>query len=236
MELLTILLFSVSLSSLGIALLVISYFYIHLASKHQRLQKENMYMRYHMSEKSLQKVNVAREKSLQIIGQAMNQAEDIVKKAELLRVNADSSLADELTELTRLQKDTLTKEAGQLYTAFQNAITHVRDEDIQVFRNITKDIENITLNEVKDFEKRLHDETVGKEEAVEEKANEALEKAMQEVEAYKSKRLNDASLEVNHMLAEISKEVLRKSLSRTEHTDLIMAAIERVKHDVVTHN
>lgn len=189
-----------------------------------------------MSEKSLSKVNVAREKSLQIIGQAMNQAEDIVKKAELLKADANSTLAHELSELTKLQKDTLTKEAGNLYTAFQNAITYVRDEDIQVFRNISKDIENITLNEMKDFERRLHDETVGKEEVVAEKTNEALKKANEEIEAYKMKRLNDASREVNRMLSEITKEVLRKSLSRADHTDLIMAAVERVKHDVVTQN
>lgn len=236
MELLTILIFSISLSTLGIALLVISYFYLHLASKYHRIQKENMYMRYHMSEKSLQKVNVAREKSLQIIGQAMNQAEDIVKKAELLKVNANSALADELTQLTKLQKDTLTKEAGQLYTAFQNAITHVRDEDIQIFRNISKDIENITLNEMKDFEKRLHDETVGKEEVITQKTNEALRKANEEIASYKAKRMNDASIEVDQLLSEIAKEVLRKSLSRTEHMDIIRDAVERVKHDVVTQN
>lgn len=235
MDILYILVFSVSLSTLGIGLIILSYFYTHLSSKFQKVEKENIYLRYHMSEKSLEKVNTAREKSLQIINNAISQANEIVNKAEYLKTDTNTQLMQELAELTRKQQEALIEASKDLHLSFVDALQKIEEEDINIFQNITKDIEGIASGEIKNFEKILHDETIGRENVIEEKTEAAFVKITEEINAYKKDRLANANKEINEILRKVSKEVLGKTMSTDDHRDLIMAALDRVKNDAKIH-
>ncbi len=229
MNLLLILAFSTVISTLSLAILACIFYYLKLHEKHDELIKQNLYLKQHISEKGLEKINVAREKASKIITDASIQADEILKKAETLKSDTGKQLADELIELTRKQKDELTKAAENLRTSFLDVISHLQEEDINILENVTKDIENAAINEVQKFEKQLHDATIGQQEVIDQKIQDAFAKANFDIEEYKKTKAGEADKKLHALLQSAAKEVIGKSLSYEDHKDIIMSALEDVK-------
>lgn len=233
MDILLIIALSVVLGTLSLTLTVFIYYYLKLHSKFDELYKQNVYLKYHFSEKGLQKLNNAHEKSSKIIRDAILQAEEIIKKAELLKLDANKGFADELRQISQRQKEALKTQSDELQSAFLDAIKHLENEDINKFQNISKDIENIALNEIQKFEKQLHDETIGGQNIIDQKIQDAFAKANFEIQEYKKEKISQADKEVFQILKKISKQILRKQLNYDEHKALIMTALEDAKKEMI---
>lgn len=229
MNFLLILAFSIVISTLSLTILACIYYYLQLHGKHDDLQKQNLYLKRHISEKGIEKINLAREKAFKLISDASVQADEILKKAEVLKSDTDKQLKDELLDLTRRQKEELTRASQNLQTSFVEAINHLQQEDINIIKNITKDIESAALNEVQKFEKQLHDETIGQQEVIDQKIQDAFAKANFDIEEYKKAKVSEADKRLYDLLQAAAKEVIGKRLSYEDHGDLIMSALEEVK-------
>ena len=219
---------------LGSAIVVVVVYYSRLLEKYQQVQKQNIYLRFHVTQKGLEKINIAREKSLKIIQDAALQAEEIVRRAEILKTDTNEKAKIELASLTNLQKDALAKASADLLSVYEEAIKHLNDDDINILKNVTKNIEGLALEEVKQFEKQLHDETVGQQEVVDKKIQEAFGKAEEELAAYKKEKLLAIDHEVYELLKRVTKDVIGKRLSFDDQRELVMAALERAKKEMIT--
>ncbi len=215
-------------------LAIFSLYYARLFMKLHKTQKEVTYLRFHLQEKSLEKINAARDRSLKILSDASMQAEQILSQADLLKKDMNMDVRKQLEALTKKQKETLTESSGRLLQEFQQLVKDLTNEDINIYKDVTKDIERVTIEEVKSFEERLHNETIGQEKIVDQKIEEAFEKTKQEIENYKKEKLASVDSEVESILQEVTKEVLGKRLSFQDHQDIIKAALEKAKQEIVT--
>src|SRR3989344_8252065 len=109
MDILLILIFSLIIVTLGIVVIALGFYYTNLVEKFNQAQKQNLYLKYHFQEKSLQKVNSAKDTSLKIITDATAQAEEILKRAESLKAGTNEETKLELAELVRQQEQILMK-------------------------------------------------------------------------------------------------------------------------------
>jgi hypothetical protein len=227
------LIFALIILLLGVVILVYGFYYSKVLSRLNQVQKQNLYLRFHIQEKSLEKINTAKDKSLKIITDATSQAEEILKRAEVLKTDTNENARQELEALSSQQKEFLTKASDDLVGTFKEAIEQSREEDINVLKNITKDIEHVAENEVKEFEKQLRQETIGQENIVDKKIQEAFAKAQEEIDIYKKSKIAEIDQDIYTILQAVTKDVIGKHLSFQDQKDLIMAALERAKSEMM---
>lgn len=211
----------------GIAVFVMSISYRKLLKQVSHLQKENIYMKFHMQEKGLERVNQAREKAMGIIAAASAQAQEILTQAELLTSDTNNAAKQQLEELTKKQKATLDKSAEELHATFTDVINQVKEQDINLFKNITKDIESITLKEVQTFEQQLTQQTVGVQKTVESRVEEAYAKAHQEIEAYKKEKMAAVDRHMYEIVQLVAKDVISENLTMELHQELVRTSLKK---------
>ncbi len=201
--------------------------------KVHKTQKENTYLKFHVQEKSLEKINATRERSLKIITEATLQAEDILKQAAFLKKDTDQELQMHLDSLAKQQKETLLHSSEAILKEFEELLEQLKIEDINIYKSATKDIERVTLDEVKSFEQQLKQETTGQQKIVEEKIQQAFIHAQQEIDTYKKERLEKITTEIEALLQEVTKDVLGKRLSFQDHQELIREAITKAEEKMM---
>lgn len=233
MDALILILLSLVIVFLGITIIAIGYFYSKLVIKFSHTEKENLYLRFHVQEKSLQKINAAKEKSMVIIATAAQQAEELLKRAEFLKGDISEQAKQEFDTVTAQQKDLLLKASADLTKTFEEILTHIQQEDINVIQNVTKDFEKTALQEVKTFGEQLKQNTVGQQKIVDQKIEQAFTSAQSEIEEYKRKKIGEADKQIYALLEQVTKDVIGKSLSYQDHKDLIMTALKKATEDIV---
>lgn len=233
METLILYILSFVLAVLGIGIIVFGYLYAALLSKYNQLQKQNLYLRFHVQEKSLQKVNKAKERSLEIIADAAMQAEALLQQAELFKSENTEHTKSAISELKSKQKEALLKASDDLRREFDEAIKHLQEEDINLLRNITKDIENIASENIKTFENRLQAETVGQQLKVDEQIKEAFLKANQTIEDYKKEKMTELDARITALVIAVTKDVIKKELDNDDHRSFILSALQKAKQEMI---
>jgi hypothetical protein len=224
-----LLLFLFVIAVLGATIAGFVYFYWNLMKKFTNIQKENVYLKFHMQEKSLAKVNATKEKAMKIIQDATVQAEDILKRANVVKTDTSDAFQKQLQELTQKQQDTLNKASEELSNSFEQTIQQIEQDDVNVLRNVAQDLQTVTEKQIESFEQKLHDETIGTQETIDEKIQQAFKKAEADVEQYKQERLEKLDTQYMHVLAELTKEILGKRLSFEDQKELVTASLEKAK-------
>lgn len=232
MDTIILLLFGTVIAILAIVIVGVCYYYAKLVHKFSKAQKENLYLRFHLQEKSLGKINEARDRALKIVSDASMQAEEILKKTQVIQSDSAESYKKQLEELTNKQKESLTHASEALSSSFNDTIKQLEEDDVNVFRNVSKDLETATLHEVEEFKKQLTAGTVESQKQVDEKVQEAFQHAMEEVTAYKAKRIEVIDEQLFRILSEVTKEIIGKRLTYDDQKDLLRQSLEKVKQEI----
>lgn len=228
-----LILFSLIVVLLGSVIVAFGFFYSNLLNKFENAEKQNQFLRFHLQEKSLQKINAARDKSLGIIADATQQAEEILKRAEIMKSTANEQVMNELHDLSQKQKDALQSASTDLVSSFEEAVKQIQQTDKGLLSDTVKQMQEVAAGEVKSFGEKLHQETVGQEKMIDQKVEEAYKKAQDELDDYKKERLEKIDKDISLMIQAITKDIFGKSLSLENHKDLILQAIEKAKKEMV---
>lgn len=234
MEIQVIILFALTIIILGVALVWYAVIHNRISEKLAKSEKQNLFLRYHLQEKSLQKINATKDRSAEIIQTAIQQAEEILKQADNLKIESNDQARKELETLTQQQKETLEKAAQEMLEQFSDTIKHLEEKDIDIFGNITKDIESVAAKEVQQFEKQLQASTIGKQQVIDQKIQEAYNQTRQEIEAYKKAKMARIDEEIYVILRQAVKEIIGKRLTFEDHKELVMKALEKAKGEMVS--
>ncbi len=105
---------------------------------------------------------------------------------------------------------------------------HLRKFD-EMLQNISKTVKSSTETEIKKFAQALEMETIGAQKAAAKKLEEAYDQVNAEIQEYKMNEMRKIENDVNESIAEITKEVLGKSIPISVHQDLIMEALKNAK-------
>jgi vacuolar-type H+-ATPase subunit H len=223
----------VSTTCLAVVIFVVIFYYEKLARKFHKVQKENLYLRFHGEQRSLEKINTAKDRALQIIQDATHQADEIIKSTHFVQVDSTDSFHKQLEELTNKQKEMLGKVSTDLTVAFDTSIKELEKEDIKIFQDASNDIKRATLEEVEEYKESLKHNTIDAQHAVDEKIQQAFTQAQQEVEEYKKKKIDALDKELFTILEAVAKDIIGKQLTMEDHKDLILKSLEKAKTEFI---
>jgi len=173
----------------------------------------------------------ARLKAIKIIDEANNQAMDIVSKATLTAATASDSFRDNLLHTSSAQIKEFEKATSDFTALYFQVLQDLKTKNIEVFQSLSKDIEKDTVDEIKSFKESMQKLTMLSQDEIKKKIDADYEILKTEIENHKKEKMQKVDSEIYGLLEEISKLVLGKALSLSEHEELIEESVKKAKKE-----
>src|SRR5439155_747729 len=113
----------------------------------------------------------------------------------------------------------------------QDMLLSIKNENINMFKNISKQFESEALAEVQDFKQIMQQETVGSQKIVEQKLEQNYQEVEKEVDAYRAKRMQQVDESIMKILYDVSKEVFGKGLDVKSQEELVLKCLGEAKQE-----
>ena len=173
------------------------------------------------------------QKAAKIIDEANNRALDIINKTNLSTDIASDNFNQEVKRIASLQIKEFEKATSDFLKLYTQVLQDLKSKNIEVFQNVSKDIEVNTIGEIKNFIESMEALTVSSEKLVKKKIDTDYLTIKKEIENYREEELKKIDQEIYRLLEKVSKLVLGKALSLSEHEDLIEKSLEKAKKEGV---
>ena len=99
-------------------------------------------------------------------------------------------------------------------------------------QNITSEIKNETLEEVRDFGQELKEEVKVQEEASQKVIADKYDQVNAEIEQYRKNKVTEIDKSAVKAVEEVTKNILTKSLDLSGHEEFILEALENAKKNL----
>ena len=175
----------------------------------------------------------ARVKATQIIDSANNKALDIISKVTLSANASSESFRENLSRTSFAQIKEFEKASSDFTALYFQILQDLKTKNIEVFQNVSKDIEINTAAEMKNFKESMQKLTILSQTEIKKKIDIDYEALKTEIENYKNAKLQKVDQEIYELLEKVSELVLGKALSLSEHEDLIEKSLEKAKKEGV---
>ncbi len=210
--------------------LVVVVFYLSRVTK---TLHANLNMKDEAFQKNANLLEEARTKAVKIIDDANSKALDIISKVTLLTNITSESFKKELSQASSAQIKEFEKKTSDFTVLYSQILQDLKTKNIEVFQNVSKDIEANTMEEIKNFKESMQKLTTLSQKEVRGKIDTDYETSKKEIEDYKKEELRKIDSGIYELLEKISKLVLGKALSLSEHEDLIEKSLEKAKKEGV---
>lgn len=174
-----------------------------------------------------------RQKAIKMIDDANNKALDIINKITLSTDIASENFNSEISRVSAVQIKEFEKTTSDFTALYSQILQDLKTKNIEIFQDVSKDIEVNTNDEIKNFKESMQKLTTLSQEEVKKKIDLDYKNSKKEIEDYKKEQLKKIDLEIYEFLEKISKIVLGKALSLSEHEDLIEKSLEKAKKEGV---
>ncbi len=196
---------------------------------------KNLHANLNMKDEALQKnanlLDEARIKALNLIDDANNKALDIINKVTLSTDIASENFKEDLSRVSSLQIKEFEKATADFTALYSQILQDLKTKNIEVFQNVSKDIEVNTTDEIKNFKESMQKLTVLSQKEVKKKIDSDYKNSKKEIENYKKEELQKIDQGIYELLEKVSKLVLGKALSLSEHEDLIQKSLQKAKKE-----
>ena len=221
----------IALFVLAIALATMAISYSQMLKKFNAYQKEadELMAQVHKNEADL--LETARIKAGKIVEDANKRAAQIIGSSNNLNSESKKMLDNALVTLLKHQTSYFEKASSDFLEAYKRELESLKQKNIDIVKNVSKDIEEDTVKEVEDFDNILQKETFAAQKIVEDKIEKEYSTAQQNVQDYKNEMLKKAEEEIYKILETVSKLTLGKSIPLADHEQLIIEALEKAKKD-----
>ena len=204
---------------LSVALVGVAFYSIHSINK------------LRSSGSSSDLLDSARQKAVKMIDDANNKAIDIINKANLSSDITSDNFNQEIKRIASLQIKEFEKTTSDFMKLYTHVLQDLKSKNIEVFQNISKDIEVNTMGEIKNFTQSMEELTVSLQKLVRKKIDTDYTQAKKEIKDYKEEELKKVDRQIYELLEKVSRLVLGKALSLSEHEALIEKSIEKAKKE-----
>lgn len=229
MNITPIIFFDMAAAILILALaLVATVFYL---SKVTKTLHNNLSLKDEAFQKNADLLDAARIKAVKIIDDANNQALDIVSKVTLSADAASENFKQDLQRASSAQIKEFEKTTSDFAMTYSRILQDLKTKNIEVFQNVSKDIEVNTMEEIKNFKESMQKLTALSQQEVKKKIDTDYSAALKEIKDYKKEELDKIDAGIYELLEKISKLILGKALSLSEHEDLIEKSLEKAKRE-----
>ena len=229
----TIIFFSLSITTLATVLFFLVRAYSHMHTQLLEGEKLNHELREQLAQKPTKLLQRAHEQGQIIIEQANKQASEILASTKAYENTSNQDLKEKLADLEAQQASVFAKASEDMKLAYQNLMTQIQEEDINTLKTMTKDIEADVQSDFKEFRDTLEKETINSEKIVKEKIDEeylAIQKDLQEYQREKYAKLDE---DIYKILYRVSEMVLSQGISYDKHKELVLEALETAKKEQV---
>ncbi len=218
---------------LATAIGVIALSFGRMVRKFNSYQKEADYIMEKIHKEESDLLEEARLKATKIIEGADEKAAQVINKGEILNSDSKRRLEEALEILIKHQTAYFEKASEDFLKTYKEQLNSLKEKNIQILTNASKDIEVHSLKEVKDFDTVLEKETVDSQKIIESKIEQEYARVQKEVEDYKNQMLKKADEQIYRIIKEVSKTVIGKSLSLEEHEEFIIDALNKAKREAL---
>lgn len=160
----------------------------------------------------------AKQKTREILEKVEVKAEEILNHSELFKSDLDKSFKDSLKQLADSYLSMIQQHSQKFTQDYENILTSVKDQSLVKSRQALDSIEQ----EVK---KQLEESKTGFKTEV----TKYLIKAQEEIEDYKRKEIAKADQDIDQLIVQLAKDLLRINLTPKDHRKLVIQGLEKAK-------
>ncbi len=190
------------------------------------LKREEELVKSTTYKRALTELDDARSRAISIIKESNIHADEILKDASFLSEESRLYLKRRLDEVSAEQTAELEKVSQEMLAAYTSALKEEQKRSVDTFKQLSIDLEKEVSKELDDFTNVLHTETIESEKLVQDKLN-------AEYQDLKEEMLRKLENDMNTILAQVSKEVIGKSIDLETQQSLVIDALERAKKEHV---
>lgn len=172
-----------------------------------------------------------RIKAVKIIDEANSRALDIVNKVNLSTDQASDKFNQEIVRVATEQIKGFEKATSDFSKLYSEILQDLKSKNIEVFQNVSKDIETNTTGEIKDFKESMEKLTILSQETVRKKIDTDYENIGKEIENHKKEELKKIDENLYKALEKISKMVFGKAINLSDHEDLVQKSLDTAKKE-----
>lgn len=181
--------------------------------------------------KNLSLSEETRNKAIRIIDDANSKALDIIQRAHLFSGISNDYFNDELKAVTERKLNVFEKTTEDFIKVYQTVLNELKSKNVEIFQNVSKNIEASTLDEIKKFKSIIEKETIASQNLVKKKIDYEYSLAKRDIEVYKQSELKIVDEKIYEILETISKLVLGKTIPLSQQEDLIIESLAKAKKE-----
>lgn len=171
----------------------------------------------------------AHEKAQEIILRAQNQAEQILSKvenkaqellnhSELFKGDLEKAFETSLKSSGQKYVELLEKYSSQFVTDYENLLKLVKDQALK------KATESMTI-----IEQEIGKQLDASKQSINDAISTSVVKAKQEIENYKREEIEKVDKEIDSLVVDLAKDLLRINLEAKDHKKLVINALDKAK-------
>lgn len=221
---------------LALTIIIIIVYFLRSIKKFHLYQIENQNLKDGVAKKNSSTLDEARNRAVKIIDEANNKALDIIQRANLFTNISDDALKRELRNVTQLELKSFEKATSDFIKVYEAVLNELRLKNVEIFQNVSKNIEINTLEEIKKFKNVIEQETISSEKLVKKKIDHEYSLAKKDIDTYRQNQLNMMDDKIYEILENVSKLVLGKTINLSEHEMLIIDSLEKAKNEAIFDN
>ena len=160
----------------------------------------------------------AKQKTREILEKVEVKAEEILNHSELFKSDLDKSFKDSLKQLADSYLSMIKQHSEKFTQDYENILTSVKDQSLVKSGKALDSIEQ----EVK---KQLEESKTG----FKTEMTKYLIKAQEEIEDYKRKEIAKVDRDIDQVIIQLAKDLLRINLTPKDHRKLVIQGLEKAK-------
>ncbi|MFH1536273.1 MAG: hypothetical protein ABIC96_04395 [Patescibacteria group bacterium] len=216
-------------------LLIITFFGVSLAILiflYARSLKDFHSLKSEIYKKTESILEDARLKGVRVIEEASIKAQEIINKAHRFDESSNIMLESEIQKVTKNQAKNLTDTSVEFLNIFKTALVELKNDNLKVLTNITKDVERDLINELTDYKDLLRQETLNSQKIIEKKIEEEYSSIQSEINVYKEKQIKLIDELIYKVLSKVSELALGQTLNFETQEDLVIDALNKAKQEI----
>ena len=206
-------------------LIILIQYLFNTLKKNRLYQKDIERIRKDIVNHSQHILDSAREKAQEIINAANTKAHEIISQTNILEAKTTQSSNEIAAQLITAQRQELEKARDQLFEEYKGLLEELYKDNVNLFRSISKDIEEKAGSEIKDFKDILERETLESQKIVGEKIESRYQEVQKEIENYRSTELLKVRKNIYKIVENTIELAIGKSLDLQIHEDLVLDAL-----------
>ena len=218
----------ITIAILSITIIIVVVYFLRSIKKSQLYEIENSNSRNDSSS-----LNEARNKALRIIDQANNKALDIIQKANLFITVKNDSLNKELKAVAQKEIKLFEKQTSDFIKSYTDVLDDLKSKNIEIFQSISRNIEKSTIDEIKKFNIDIGHQAISSQKMLEKKIDDGYTLAKKEIDEYKQAKLSIVDQKIFEIIERVSKLVIGKAISPSDHETLVIDSLEKAKKEAV---